>query len=64
MMEKLEILRGLVRPVISILLVLVACYLGIMGKIPPEQFITIVAMVISFHFGERAAKKKEAPPTD
>ena len=63
---KIELIRGLVRPVISILLVGTVVFLSIKGKIDPKEIITIVGMIIAFHFGERAATKRqirgEAPP--
>jgi hypothetical protein len=54
----IETIRGLVRPVISILLVLTAVYLAVAGKVESKEIITIVGMVVAFHFGERAATKK------
>ena len=63
-MTKIEMIKSWVRPIISIMLVGTACYLAIIGKIPPGQFVTIVAMVVSFHFGERAATKKRQKPDE
>jgi len=67
-MEKIETVRALVRPFISVFMILTFVYLAIVGKIPPKEVATIVGLVIAFHFGERAAAKKQndqppiAPP--
>lgn len=54
-----EILSGLVRPACTLLLTSVLCYGFIVDKIPQEQFIPIVVMVIGFWFGTRSAEKAE-----
>ena len=58
MMEKI---KTLVRPIIALSFVGVACYLFITGKLKPEDVLPITGIVIGFYFGERAAIKKEKP---
>ena len=57
----IELIRGLVRPFISVVFVLTAVYLAVAGKVDAKEVITIVGMIVAFHFGERAAKKNETP---
>lgn len=54
-----DLLSGLVRPACTLLLTSVLCYGFIVGKIPQEQFIPIVVMVIGFWFGTRSVEKVE-----
>ena len=48
-----------VKSILTILLTLVFCYLSVIGKILPDQFITIFMMVVSFYFGVKSGKKQE-----
>lgn len=53
-----------VKSILTILLTLVFCYLSIVGKILPDQFITIFMMVVSFYFGVKSGKKENAQNTE
>ena len=55
-----NIIRELVRPYISFLLVSVVAYLAIRGKIEPEQILTPAGMIIAFHFGERKVLRENS----
>lgn len=47
-----------IKSIVTILLTLVFCYLAIIGKIKPSQFMTVFGTVIVFYFGTQAAKKE------
>jgi len=61
-MEKIDLIRNLVRPFISVFMVLTFVCLAILGKIDAREVATIVGMIIAFHFGERAATKRQIKP--
>lgn len=60
-----ETIRGLVRPFISVTLVCLTVFLGIMGKVEAKDIMEITAIIVAFHFGERSAlRKPNGPPTN
>jgi membrane-bound ClpP family serine protease len=46
-------LRSLVRPVVTLLLVLALIYGFVVGVVTPDAFVPVVAGVIAFWFGSR-----------
>lgn len=44
-----------VRKLIALLLTLLFVYMAAAGKIPPEQSLTVILMVISYYFGKSTA---------
>lgn len=62
MSNRIETIRSLVRPYISIVLVSVVAYLGVKGKIVAKDILYLAAVIIAFHFGERKSLKR--PPED
>lgn len=46
-----------VKSIITIEIITMFCYLSYMGKVEPNNIITIVASVISFYFGTVHEKK-------
>jgi len=59
-----EIIRGLVRPFISIAFVSVTVTLALLGKIEAKEILLPTGMIVAFHFGERSALKGNGPPTN
>jgi hypothetical protein len=53
---KAEAIRGMVRPVVTIMLVMVLCALVVMERPIPEMFGTLAVSVISYWFGERSKR--------
>lgn len=47
-------ISGMVRPTVTMLLVLVLCGLVIIGRPVPEMFSGLVISVVSYWFGERS----------
>ena len=58
-MNFLEIIRGLVRPLIALGFAGALIYLVVAGEISTEQFLPIVVMVATFYFTERAINKRK-----
>lgn len=54
-----EVINGLVRPFVTLLLAGTLCYGFIVGKIPQEQFLPVVVMAIGFWFGSRGHEMPE-----
>lgn len=55
-----------VKTIVTIILTIVFAILSIIGKIEPQQFLTIFAVIISFYFGtvaERQTSKDETAGT-
>lgn len=48
-----------VKSITTIMLALVFCYLSIVGRINPDQFMTVFTVVIAFYYGTQAEKNKE-----
>ena len=46
---------GSVRKIIALVLTIVFCYLSIVGKIEPSEFIPIFSMVLGYNFGKSTA---------
>lgn len=46
-----------VKSLVTVVLTFVFSYLAIIGKINPEQFMTIFTVIISFYFGTQAMKE-------
>lgn len=59
MIEKLTNLID-VKSITTLLLVMVFCYLAIVGVIQPDQFMTIFTTIIAFYFGTQHQKQTEA----
>ena len=57
MKEKLAKLVN-VKSIVTLILCGVFSYLSIMGKIMPDQFLTIFTIVIGFYFGVQHEKKE------
>ena len=55
---KLETIRGLMRPFVTVALVSTAIYLALKGKIEAEAVWAAVTFILGHYFGERAALKK------
>ena len=53
---------GSVRKIISLVLTIVFCYLSIVGKIEPSEFIPIFSMVLGYYFGKSTAL--DVPPVN
>lgn len=51
---------GSVRKIIALALTIVFCYLSIVGKIEPSEFIPIFSMVLGYYFGKSTAL--DVPP--
>jgi hypothetical protein len=50
-------ISSLVRPVITLMLVIIFCGLVILGRPVPEVFSTLVISVVGYWFGERSKGK-------
>ena len=53
---------GSVRKIIALALTIVFCYLSIVGKIEPSEFIPIFSMVLGYYFGKSTAL--DVPPVN
>jgi hypothetical protein len=53
-----EIIRGLVRPFISVAFVSMTAYLVVSGSLEAKEVLTLTGIIVAFHFGERSALKK------
>jgi len=65
--EKVEVIRGLMRPFLAVSLIIIYGYLAVKGKIPAEITYTNVTTIIAFYFAERSQKnqsKVETPKSD
>ena len=51
---------GSVRKINALVLTIVFCYLSIVGKIEPSEFIPIFSMVLGYYFGKSTAL--DVPP--
>lgn len=49
---------GSVRKVIALTLTIVFCYLSMMGKVEPSEFIPIFTMVLGYYFGNSNAMEQ------
>jgi predicted RNA binding protein with dsRBD fold (UPF0201 family) len=56
-MNALEFIRGLVRPIISIGVVAVVCYLAIVGKLTAERLLELGGIIVAFHYQGRSMDK-------
>lgn len=52
----LSILRAIVRPIITLAFTGVMCYLALRGGAPPEWFLSVAVMVVTWWFKERSEK--------
>ena len=57
MKEKIKKLID-VKSIVTIILTGIFGYLAIIGKVNPEQFLTIFTVIISFYFGTQYQKNK------
>lgn len=57
MKEKLAKLIN-VKSIVTLILCAVFAYLSVVGKVGPEQFLTVFTVIISFYFGTQSAKKE------
>lgn len=55
---KVEIIRELMRPFVTVIFVLLVVYLTLTGKIDAKEILSIAGILIAFWFGERSALKK------
>lgn len=46
-----------VKSLVTVILTSVFAYLSIIGKVTPEQFMTIFSTVVAFYFGTQAKKE-------
>lgn len=53
-MDKLDFIRGIVRPVVTFTFVGVAAYLAVVGKIDPKDILGLAGIVIAFWFSNRS----------
>ena len=61
-MDKIDAIKGLIRPFISVVFVSTVCYLSLKGKIEPGDILQLTGIIVAFHFGERSANiNKEEP---
>lgn len=56
MKEKLSKLIN-VKTIITIMVMIVFCYLSWVGKVPVEQFMLVTMSIIGFYFGTQHEKK-------
>lgn len=56
-MNKIDSLKALVRPFISISFTLVTLSLALTGEIDAKELLSITSIIVAFHFGERAGSK-------
>lgn len=57
MKEKLAKLVN-VKSIITLIICCVFAYLSVIGRIMPDQFLTIFTVIISFYFGTQSVKKE------
>ena len=57
MKEKLAKLVN-VKSIVTLIICGVFAYLSIIGRIMPDQFLTIFTVIISFYFGTQSVKKE------
>lgn len=57
MKEKLAKLIN-VKSIVTLIICGVFAYLSIIGRIMPDQFLTIFTVIISFYFGTQSVKKE------
>ena len=57
MKEKLAKLVN-VKSIVTLIICCVFAYLSIIGRILPDQFLTIFTVIISFYFGSQYGKKE------
>lgn len=55
-----DIVRGLVRPFISVSFTLATIALALTGSVEPREILTVTGVIVAFHFGERSARKNDA----
>jgi hypothetical protein len=55
-MDKLKALIE-VKKLIAITLTLVFCFLAVIGKIEPKDYLTVFLMVISFYYGQSSTRQ-------
>jgi len=54
---KVEAVRKLMRPFVTVALTVTIVYLAITGVLDPEKVFTLGSMVVAFHFGTRNNNK-------
>ena len=59
MKEKLAKLID-VKSIMTLLLTAVFCLLAVLGKVSPDQFVTIFTVIVGFYFGTQAQKRQNA----
>jgi uncharacterized membrane protein YbaN (DUF454 family) len=55
-MDKLKAMIE-VKKIIALILTLVFCFLAVIGKIEPKDYLTVFLMVISFYFGQSSTRQ-------
>lgn len=48
--------RGIVRPAVTLILVIVSSGLAVTGRVVPEWYVGLTLTVVAFWFGSRTAK--------
>ena len=54
----IELLRALVRPVVTFVLVLAVVVLTFLGRLPPDGVLGMAGLALGWYFSERAMGKK------
>lgn len=46
-----------VKKIIALLLTVVFCYMSVVGKIDPKDYLTVFLMIVSFYFGQSTTRQ-------
>lgn len=57
-----ELLRSLVRIVVTLGVAGTVIYLAVMGKVSPSEFLALAGPIIGYWFGQREREKEIPPP--
>lgn len=52
-----------IKSLITLTLTAVFAYMAVLGRVSPDQFMTIFTMIIGFYFGTQADRKAESEAT-
>ena len=58
MRASLEVLRGSVRPLVTVAVMAVFCYCFLSGRVPSDAFVTVAATVVAFWFSSRQSQSR------
>jgi len=56
-MEKLELIRGLVRPIVALALILAVIGLACFGKVEAKEIVMLAGIAMAFYFSDRSQTK-------